>query len=351
MLKTMSNDVFVIAQAVVILLELVTFSLMIAVVYLAFVSRALYRPGHIGLRGSRASRVVTFATVSAITLAVTHVLLQTRWLLPAVIWFVVAVAASFAVYWTRVRSINRAEDMRVPYTIMVLGGTCLLTFGALVMLWATGDRIHLDSGSKLSINTLTQIAAIAVAAISGVFTYIMKSDQSNRTAKQQIYQTLELQSIELFRFEASNRKLVKALWYAPAPSSEEIDRYELKQYVCQMLNLFEMAYRFRVDGIMAPSIFGSWVIWIWELSNTPVFQALWADKSDGLPLNYVPDFRRAIDLAIHEATRSGVHTDDERRNAFFRKLADDIECDEVEGWLRRHPARTRKSSDLLHAPA
>jgi hypothetical protein len=34
---------------------------------------------------------------------------------------------------------------------------------------------------------------------------------------------------------------------------EEADLYVLRQYVCQMLNLFEMAYRFRIRGIMEAS--------------------------------------------------------------------------------------------------
>jgi len=330
--ETVSNDVFLIAEAVLILFSLITFALMIAVVYLAFVGGALHRPDQIGRDGSRSLRIAAFASACVITLGVTHFLILARWLLPAILWFVVAVAASFSIYWRKVRDINRPEDMRVPYTIMVLGGSSLLTFGALVMLWVTRDRVRLETDTKLSIDTLVQIATIAVTAIGVIFTYILKSDQSNRTAKQQIYQTLELQSIELFRFEARNEKLVEALWYAEEPPSKEIDRYQLKQYVCQMLNLFEMAYRFRVDGIMAPSVFGSWVIWIWELCNAPVFQKLWTNKDDGLPLNYVPDFRTAVDYAVEVASRKtdGIEA---RRKAFFRELAKRVGCEEVENWL------------------
>ena len=101
----------------------------------------------------------------------------------------------------------------------------------------------------------------------------MKSDQSNRIAQQEIYQTLELQSIELFRFEAANQLLVDMLWTNSDLPVRHADRYQVKQYICQMLNLFEMAYRFRVHGIMPPDVFGSWVIWIWELSGRPVFPA------------------------------------------------------------------------------
>jgi hypothetical protein len=107
-----------------------------------------------------------------------------------------------------------------------------------------------------------------------------------------------------------------------------------------MLNLFEMAYRFRADGIMAPPIFGSWVIWIWELCANPVFQDFWSDKEDGLPLNYIPDFRQAIDKGIsishaNEKDRVG-------RKKFFRALAKDMGCRELEKWLRVDSHRHRK---------
>jgi len=161
----------------------------------------------------------------------------------------------------------------------------------------------------------------------------MKSDQSTRTAKQQIYQSLELQSIELFRFEANNSELVSKLWDAETLPKEPKERYQLKQYVCQMLNLFEMAYRFRVSGIMDPAIFGSWVIWIWELSNAPAFSALWSDKQEGLPLNYVPEFREAVDIAICVAEQPGNIDPKSRRRMFFKKLADLLSCSVVESWL------------------
>lgn len=342
MLDTMSNDVFMIAEGVVVLLDLVTIGLMIAVVYLATVGLALNRPSQIGAHGTIAGRIATFVTVCVITLAVTHAVLMTRLLLPAIAWFAVATAASIVVYWRQVRAINRPEDMRIPYTIMVLGAACLLTLGALTMLYLARERVRLEADAKLSIDTLAQIATIAVTAVSVVFTYILKSDQSNRTAKQHIYQSLELQSIDLFRFESGNTDLVRALWNADQPPDNDTEHYQLKQYVCQMLNLFEMAYRFRVDGTMAPTVFGSWVIWIWELCNTPVFQALWADEEDGLPLNYVPEFRGAVDLAVDIATKPEPMDAAARRTEFFNKLARRIGCDEVERWLDRHAPGDRK---------
>lgn len=337
MLEPMSNDMFVIAEAILILLDLITFALMIALIYLTAVGRALYQPDEIGLDGSRTRRIAAFAAACAIALTGTHLFLQQRWLLLAIAWLFASAAASFAIYWICVRAINRPDDMRVPHTVMVLGASALLAFGALVMLWVAGERVRLEADAKLSIDTLAQIATIAVTAISVVFTYLLKSDQSTRTAKQQIYQTLELQAIDLFRFEAKNEPLVKALWFSDKLPTSELERYQLKQYVCQMLNLFEMAYRFRVEGIMAPAVFGSWVIWIWELSNRSVFRELWKDAEDGLPLNYVPDFRSAIGLAIETAEGKADSGKDTGLKTFFRNLGRRIGCDEIERWLDQTP--------------
>src|SRR5262249_55875278 len=151
----------------------------------------------------------------------------------------------------------------------------LLTTTALVVMWLGRDHLRFDAVLALNVNVVAQIAGVLVAASGIVFTYIMRSEQANRNSKQSIYQVLELQSIDLFRFEIDHSKLVHALWFkphAPVPKTEEeqIEKYVLKQYVCQMLNLFEMAFRFRVQGIMSPDIFGSWVIWIWELCSSPV---------------------------------------------------------------------------------
>jgi hypothetical protein len=204
-----------------------------------------------------------------------------------------------------------------------------LAFGAYLAIWLARERVKLDG---LSLDTLAHVAAIAVAAVTGTFTYLMASEQSNRTLKQQMYQSLELQSISLFRFEADKEKLVFKLWNADSPPNKPIERYELKQYVCQMLNLFEMAYRFRLEGILPPAAFGSWVIWMWELCNAPVFRALWADEEDGLPLNYVREFRDAIDCAIKIAEQQDTDAST-RRKAFFNWVGEHVGCKMVRGWL------------------
>jgi len=261
-----------------------------------------------------------------------HVILHSRGLLATIAWLITAIPLAVLVYWFLVRARNRPLDARIPNTMMVLGATVFLSFGSLLMLWFVRERIELSIDAKLSIDTLAHVAAIAISATGIVFTYIMKSDQSVQAARQQIYQTLELQSIELFRFEAENAEIVSMLWGPERAPTDALDRYQVKQYTCQMLNLFEMAYRFRAERIMDPAVFGSWVIWIWELCSTPVFQALWSSNEDNLPLNYVPEFRKSIEYAI-DFSRNGRGNDVEKRKAFFEWLGKEINCIEIPKWL------------------
>ncbi len=202
-----------------------------------------------------------------------------------------------------VRPLIRLDDNRVFYTMMLVGGLALFAISALCFLWFGRDRITLQSSEPLGPSNLLSAAGFIVSAVGILFTYLMRSEQANRTANQQIYQTLELQSVQLFRFEADHPKLVQELWFTPIrpelhmdeenlSPEQNTDIYVLRQYICQMLNLFEMAYRFRARGIMEAEVFGSWVIWMWELCESEVFRVFWK-KDDGLGANYVTRLQRS----------------------------------------------------------
>jgi hypothetical protein len=234
-----------------------------------------------------------------------------------------------------------------------------LTVLTLWGLWYFSDHIDLDTSAPLGVANFLQMASVVISAASILFTYLMRSEQANRTANQQIYQTLELQSIDLFRFEANHPKLVEQLWFGDAPEKlereldgevfdippdEEARLHVLRQYVCQMLNLFEMAYRFRLRGIMEPEVFGSWVIWMWELCESEVFCAFWKHP-DNLPANYVRGFSAAISYAVALRQRDlpkETNLDrsrkklmaQRRKEQFFDFLAKNLSCPEIKDWLR-----------------
>jgi hypothetical protein len=331
MFEEISHDVFFLSEAILFILDLVSAALLLALVYLAYLGHALIRPDLIGLRGTRGGRLAAFIIACILSLAISHGVLYTNGLLLTIGTLFIGIFLSLFVYLIGIRRIVRSDDMRVPYTTAVLGSIAFSTFGALLMLWVVRERVELEGSLAFNIDTLAKVATVAVSAIVAVFAYIMKSDQANRTAKQRIYQTLELQSIELFRFEAANAELASKVWHSNQAPSDQAERYQVKQYVCQMLNLFEMACRFRIEGILPPAVFGSWVIWIWELCGAQVFRDLWADKTDDLPINYVPNFRDVIEGAIKISKQ--IPDQGSARIEFFRWLGDYFDCDEIAKWL------------------
>jgi hypothetical protein len=102
-----------------------------------------------------------------------------------------------------------------------------------------------------------------------------------------------------------------------------------------MLNLFEMATRFRTLRVLPEDVFGSWVIWIWELCNCKQFQDFWLDEDD-LPSNYVRDFREVITAGVEIAIR-GEGSEQKKRSDFFGKVAERLNCWEIEQWFVRRP--------------
>src|SRR4051794_5308575 len=125
-----------------------------------------------------------------------------------------------------------------------------------------------------------------------------------------------------------------------------------------MLNLFEMATRFRTLRILPEDVFGSWVIWIWELCSCKRFQDFWLDDDD-LPSNYVRDFREVITAGVEMANRQ--HPEDKKRSDFFSTVAERLNCWEIEQWFvrrtdanlattlrTRHLRASRADSDSTH---
>ncbi len=181
------------------------------------------------------------------------------------------------------------------------------------------------------VTTLAQVIGILIAATMVITTNRQNAKQADRTARQQIYQTLEIESIRLFRFEADHRELVEKLWFSTANSKvsqskkAHTDGYLLNEYVCQMLNLFEMACRCRREAIIDVDIFGSWVIWIWEVCNSKHFKILWCG-ADKIEFNYVEEFRELINAGLHfsnDAPPNGSTVSaEDRRKSFFNYVAD-----------------------------
>lgn len=191
-------------------------------------------------------------------------------------------------------------------------------------------------------NTFAQVIGIVIAASMVVVTNRSNAKQARATARQQIYQTIELASNDLFRFECEQPKLVSALWHRETLTKDEAEspvlEYQLRQYICQTLNLFEMTTRFRRQDVVEATVFGSWVIWMWDFCQNPVFARNWTGReADGtkaelepLKPNYVGDLRQTMDRGVALA-RDATLSDTEKRRKFFCEIALLVEPNYVGG--------------------
>lgn len=303
----------------------------------------------------------SFAALVALSIGVAHALVHAGQLPIALLALAALWGLAMLHYFANVRMLWNDERIRSAMLITTLLG--LTTYIVLFLLWWGGDRFKFDDEFKIDsavmaqfINNLLQMVGIIVAAAMIVVTNRMNARQTNENSRQQIYQTLELQSIELFRYETTNPELFALLWHPekitapddgtpPTPEEERqsnIRIYQLRQYICQMLNLFEMAVRFRIDGIVLPEVFGSWVIWMWELCLEEVFQQHWDNGIHGLRFNYIPDFRRLMDKGVDLAREKG----DDGIEEFFTYVSRDIlgECQDVLDWMKDRRAAMQEAA-------
>lgn len=229
----------------------------------------------------------------------------------------------------------KKSDIRIRLTMALWGAVAFVFMSLLACVMYIGDKITVDIHVNVNIEYLLKFSAALASIVSVIFTYIMSSEQTNRSKKQELYQTLETQSMELFRFEIDHSDLVRLLWFSSSDEFEqasETERYCVKQYICQILNLFEMAVNFRQQGILPKDVFGSWVIWMWELCGSGNFQNLWLDEDEDFPLNYTEDMARLLSSAVSIARETGT-TDPKLK--FFQLVENTFDCPEVGNWLER----------------
>jgi hypothetical protein len=99
---------------------------------------------------------------------------------------------------------------------------------------------------------------------------------------------------------------------------------------------------------MEADVFGSWVIWIWEICGRPVFRQQW-EGEDGVEYNYVEALRKLITVGLLLNDKSQhVQSRELRRTAFFvyaaAKFASEGECMK---WLKPTQLATADLDDYL----
>lgn len=257
---------------------------------------------------------------------------------------------SVVFYFSIVRDVW--NDDRIRYAVLLWTVYWLLTALLLLILWRGSSLVRLEIATLRHesfaqyVSTFAQMAGIIIAATMVIVTNTHNARESEKTSRQQIYQTLELESVQLFRFECEHPELVEPLWLSTLAevgprkglSDIELDLldYRLTQHICQTLNLFEIACRFRKQKIMEPEVFGSWMIWMLELCSRPEFRLHWEGKQRSkthVELNYVAELRDILNAGIHfTKEREGDFDDDDRRRSFFKYVANIMYVGEEAHW-------------------
>ena len=233
------------------------------------------------------------------------------------------------------RKIWKIPREEVVNFFVVLGVCMGLTTCVIVVVYFFLYSIGVARASNVSLEVIGQVASIVIGTASLVMATRLQGfreidaeeRQSNRevkVAQREIYQRLELASIELFRFEADHPDLVRLLYDTDASGNPlpvptvKADKQIYFNYVCQTLNLHEMAVRFQIDGVMPKGVFNSWIAWFWNLSNAAGFPNAWEDEEDGLRDDYMEELQRIYNFGL-EIVR-GPGTDEEKKSKIFKQV-------------------------------
>jgi hypothetical protein len=212
MLSAVPRDIETIAEAILTLFDVISFLFLSIVYYLVFVGSAISLR-----RWRRTKRVVAVLianpVVAIAVIAPAHIFAARQDVLLSLILLATGVVVYCTFYFVFFRPLIRSADFRIQNTVMMWGAMTALTISALLFLFLGRDFIKMESRAEISYDLLIHSASILISALGIAFTYVMRSEQTNRNSKQQLYQTLELQSIELFRFECDHPDLVRRLWF------------------------------------------------------------------------------------------------------------------------------------------
>lgn len=350
-----------VASSAILLLEAVSFVMALYVVYFMMLNRRGEgaRANPLTVNGKFIASSTAFLGGVVLSLFLAHEAAEWDRIDLAIASLLVCAVLLGLLYGMDLRA--RWTDDRIRDAVLLWATVWVLVVFLLVVAWRWQD-MQLGNAELLQIvNNGAQIIGIVIAAAMIVFTNLFNSRQQNETAQHKIYQTLELQSVELFQWEIDHPKQVKQLWFSEKLPAGELDQYLLRQYTCQILNLFEMATRFRKEGIVADEVYGSWVIWMWELCDLPVFQQLWRGPG-GIWTNYVATFRDIMSTGVeisspvtdlgkkkprlNEAQKEKIAQENCRK--FFEAVSEKFKCEVVKSWLKNNEATERQAQAFRH---
>lgn len=194
------------------------------------------------------------------------------------------------------------------------------------------------------------------------WSYQRHKSRDRRIELQENYLRLELESNAVFRFEAEHSLALHDYMGSTPPDyyqrlragevpdeAAEESRQRLQResiadnFYLQQLNLFEIAARFRRDGVFAPEIFGSWVIWYYDAANSWWFRDQWSSNYSD---NYTDDlynifgpmtklFDDVVELIGDIPSDDNDPLAKELKAIFFDHVARRFHCHIIIEWLDR----------------
>ena len=165
--------------------------------------------------------------------------------------------------------------------------------------------------------TSSAIASLLSVIVALLGIWITTNKSRAKTANRDTYLRLEMASIDLFRFEAANIEITKPLWEnVSAPANNTAKGNAFFNYVCQNLNLIEMAIEFHSDKIINTEEMYTWFAWIFDLSNAPGFNLQWkrARGNYSLKLNKVIECCKG---SIEEGKEKSI---EEKKQIFYKEI-------------------------------
>lgn len=178
------------------------------------------------------------------------------------------------------------------------------------------------------------IASLAFLLALGTFFYTFRKE--GRIERGAAYLTLELASIEVFKYKAEHFDALhwgeteENLFGKPKLQLEE----QADSYFYQCLNLFEAASRFRKIKVIQPEVYASWVAWFYEVLEYAYFRRQWLQTYRD---NYTREVREVFDAGV--GLDWGHGDDNARRKAFYASVAEILDCDVIEQWRVEVPEK------------
>jgi hypothetical protein len=195
-----------------------------------------------------------------------------------------------------------------PYIFYIITVICVF--------WLLGSGHALVAGLfgvkdsvELTLDSIASIVGIASAAIAIIISNRLQARKEQQASRDQIYQQLELESNNLFRFEVENVKVARIVWDEEVTTFDRLQEdkdlaYKVLAYICQILNLMEMAVRFRKNGIAHEDVYRSWEIWIFDLCKSEIFLNYWFLK--GVREHYIGSFQAIIEDGLNRHHREKI---------------------------------------------